>query len=87
MRELKENVKIFEEASGIRINSCGSSNRKMGDAVKFIENGGCERIETQLKQLKQQAEGIVNHIAQTLNIQSFKDVATIQATEKTVIKS
>ena len=71
LTELKSAVDEFEKASGIQIRSYerwGFDPTKMGEAVKFIRNGGSDKIAEDLKKLESTAENIKNSIAHGLKI-------------------
>lgn len=64
--ELCEKIVAFEKASGIKIDtrSWQTNQAEMGAAVKFIINGGTERIKRELKDLESTAKDIhdkINH--------------------------
>lgn len=70
-KELRQHVDDFEVASGIKIDRWGG-NKKIGDAVRFIQNGGTQNIEESLLRLKEQAERICKQINSALEIETFK---------------
>lgn len=75
LKGLREQVKQFEEASGINISSrYWHNNKKIGEAVKFIEEGGTESISNNLNILKRQADEICSQINKALEIETFNIV-------------
>lgn len=72
LTDLRKEVMEFEEASGIKITHRWQGNTKIGEAVKFIENGGVNDIEQSLLRLKTQAENICIKINSALEIDTFK---------------
>lgn len=61
LASLSKRVSDFEDISGVKINDYQSP-KKIGDAVRFILDGGTELIEQKLIQLKQTSDFIANHI-------------------------
>lgn len=65
--ELQKNIREFEEASGIKIDRYShhwnASTKKIGEAVKFLTNGGAESIKQQLLDLQKTANGISSKIS------------------------
>lgn len=72
LKELQEQVTEFETASGIKITDRWHSNKKIGEAVRFIEDGGVKEIEQQLLFLKTKAENICSNINKALDIDTLK---------------
>ena len=75
LTELKSAVDEFEKASGVQIRSYerwGFDPTKMGEALKFIRNGGPEKITEDLKKLEYTAENIKNSI--THGLQTFNQL-------------
>lgn len=68
--EFKKTIKEFEDAAGVRFGAYswnGSSPEKIGQAVKFINNGGIEGVKNELLTLQKQAETIHNKITEILS--------------------
>lgn len=63
LKELQNKIREFEQHSGISISyRWGNDPKKVGEAVKFILDGGTERIKIELTNLKTQAENIVKKL-------------------------
>lgn len=62
LKELKDRVKAFEEASGLEIAGWRTSPKKIGEAVKFIEGGGLPELHKDLIRLKLTAESLCKKI-------------------------
>lgn len=54
---LKDAIREFEEASGVKIDTFRG--RRVGEAVKFVMSGGLEGVNEKLDQLKSTAEQII----------------------------
>lgn len=67
---LFESVKVFEEKSGVVIRESWQR-RKIGDAVKFVIDGGIEAGEEKMTQLLNTVDFLKKHIE--LGIQQIKD--------------
>ena len=62
----KQAIDNFEKHSGIKIKTW-NDNKKIGDVVRFIESGGCDSVEKQLRGLQTTAELVLNKITHVLN--------------------
>lgn len=65
MEEMRDRINIFESTSGIKIGP-NRDPKKIGEAVKFISEGGAESIKKDLNRLKQSTEYILSHITKSL---------------------
>jgi hypothetical protein len=61
LKEYREMVSDFESKSGVRINRW-NDNKKIGEAVRFIESGGTDSVIEQLKKLETTAEIVLKRI-------------------------
>lgn len=66
LKELNDRVAAFEEASGLEIRGWRPSPKKMGAAVRFIEDGGLPQVHAKLLQLKQSSDYICRIISEGL---------------------
>lgn len=66
--ELQHQVKLFEEASGVRLASKWSymDNKKIGEAVKLIMSGGEEKYKKDLERIHDSAKRVYDSITETL---------------------
>lgn len=64
IKELNSSILDFENAAGIKFNGWYESDRskKIGEAIKFIMDGGMKTQEEQLKKLQESAQQIVTFI-------------------------
>lgn len=65
LESLRTQIREFNEASGIELRDerwYGPSSTKIGAAVKFIQDGGSERIKKELANLQIEAKSIVSKI-------------------------
>ena len=62
LRELKQNVKTFETASGVKITDWPDSNKEIGQAVNDVINGRDKQAKKRLGQLLTRARNIVKYI-------------------------
>lgn len=66
LNEIKKSVLEFEQASGLTITGWRPNPKKMGSAVKFIEEGGMPKLHKELTRLKATADFICKTIAEGL---------------------
>lgn len=75
LAEIKKTVQEFYKASGIDLNGFyrwQTNPAKMGQAVKFIEQGGVEHVKKDLLMLKSRAQEVLNSI--TNNLHTFDEL-------------
>lgn len=69
LKRLEDRVKIFEEASGVRLGSYYPGDiKKIGESVKFVYNGGMEAQKEELEGLRRKAEMICKNLNDILNV-------------------
>lgn len=66
LKELKDKVKTFEETSGLEITGWKYNPKKIGAAVKFINEGGMPSLHKDLLNLKRAAEYICKKVSEGL---------------------
>lgn len=69
-REMEKLIKDFEEHSGISFGGRWHDQdpKQVGEAIKFITDGGCEKLKKELEQLKTKSDYISKSINQALNV-------------------
>lgn len=66
LRKLREKVKEFEEASGVRIDGGLYDGEKIGKAVRMVLSGEHKQMQRQLSSLREQAQRIVTALDREL---------------------
>lgn len=69
LADLRRDIKLFEESSGIKIETRWNwqDNKKVGEAVKLIVNGGIESYKNQLERIKTHIQGVESSIGKILS--------------------
>ncbi len=71
LKEITDNVRDFQNASGISLTHFyrwQTDAKKIGQRVKFIEEGGCEAIQKQLLGLEETAQIVLQNISRGLEL-------------------